>query len=140
MGYRVLEHTADTGLVVEAASREELFAEALAGFTDTITVLAQVGAGEERSLAVEGASLEDLLVDWLGELLYRFETEGLLFRRAQVAIEGEPPDLRLRARAWGEAYDPARHPLKVLVKAVTYHALEVRLTDGVWRARVLLDI
>jgi SHS2 domain-containing protein len=138
--YRFLEHTADTGLSIEAGSREQLFAEALAGFTDTVTELTRVGEGQRREIAVGAPSLEDLLVEWLGELLYRFETEGLLFRRTEVAIEGEPPDLRLRATAWGEAYDAVRHPLKILVKAVTYHRLEVAESDGAWRAQVIFDI
>jgi SHS2 domain-containing protein len=138
--YRFLEHTADCGLEVEAESRERLFAEALAGLTDTITELARVEERERRDLAVAAASFEDLLVEWLGELVFRFETEGLLFRRAEVAIAGEPPELRLAATAWGEAYDPRRHPLKVLVKAVTHHRLEVTATDAGWRAQVLLDI
>jgi len=40
----------------------------------------------------------------------------------------------------GERFDAARHPLKVQVKAVTYHGLEVARDEGGWRARVIFDI
>lgn len=143
MGYRFLDHTADAGIEVEAASRDGLFATALEGFTDTITELAAVKPVEERRLEVAAVSLEELMVEWLGELLYRFETEGLLFRRARVAIEESEEGgegLTLQAQAQGQAYAAGRHPLKVLIKAVTYHALEVGPAGGGWRARVIFDI
>ena len=40
----------------------------------------------------------------------------------------------------GERFDLARHGLKILLKAVTYHRLEVRPHAGGWLARVLFDI
>jgi SHS2 domain-containing protein len=40
----------------------------------------------------------------------------------------------------GERLDPARHATKVLIKAVTYHGLEVAQREGVWSARIVFDI
>jgi SHS2 domain-containing protein len=48
----------------------------------------------------------------------------------------------------GERYDESRHPLRSLVKAITYHGLRIwhELGDGDagegerWRARVLFDL
>lgn len=144
MGHRFLDHTADTGVEVWAPDREGLFAEALRAFTDTITDVTTVEPAVARELAVAADSLPDLMVEWLEELLYRFETEGLLFCRAQAAVGEEAGRFALTARAEGEEYDADRHPLKILVKAVTYHNLEVgevgRRDDGSWRARVIFDI
>jgi SHS2 domain-containing protein len=65
-----------------------------------------------------------------------------------VTIEDVPCDVcsmgafRLRGQAWGEPRDDARHPVKVLLKAVTYHGLEVGpvADSGDWRARIVFDI
>jgi protein archease len=141
VSYRVLDHTADTGVEVVAASRDALFAEALRAFTDTVTEVGRVGEGVRRRLAVSAETLPDLLAVWLEELLYRFETEGLLFSRAEVAIAEEPGGLALTAEVEGEEYDAARHPLKILVKAVTHYLLEAgSAPGGGWRARVIFDI
>lgn len=142
MTYRFLDHTADVAVELAAPTLGELFAEALAAFTDTVTELDRVAAGAERRFAVEAGDVESLLVDWLGELLYAFEVDRLLFRQAEVEVaEVEGGRLRLGARVRGEAYDPDRHPIKVLVKAVTYHGLEVREVDGGgWLGRVIFDI
>ena len=96
----------------------------------------------ERRFAVEAADAEALLVDWLGDLLYAFEVDSLLFHDAAVEVEEDSDGrFRLAARARGERYDPARHPIKVLVKAATYHGLEVRRDDGGgWHGRVIFDI
>jgi SHS2 domain-containing protein len=134
-------HTADVAVELRAASREALFAEALVAFTDTVTDPKRVEPAGEYELEVEAGDLESLLVEWLGELVYRFEVDGLLFRKAEVEIGDGPEGLRLTAQARGEPYDEERHPLKVQVKGVTYHELAVREeAAGGWFARVVLDI
>jgi SHS2 domain-containing protein len=70
-------------------------------------------------------------------LLYRFDAEHQLQRRFEVKVGSEG----LEAVAWGEPYDPERHPLNHEVKAITYHGLRVEPTaDGGWLAEVIVDI
>lgn len=141
MSYRFTSHTADVAVELRAESREALFAEALVAFTDTLTDPQRVGPAEEHELAAEAEDLPGLMVEWLGELVYRFEVDGLLFREAEVQIEEAPGGrFRLAARARGETYDSERHPLEVQVKGVTYHELRVEEVDGEWVGRLVLDI
>src|SRR6187402_755801 len=112
--HRPLEHTADVGIEVEAPSLETLFAEAAVALGDTLTPIANVGRDLERAVAVESSEVELLLVDFLSELLFLFETEGLVVAEARVALDGTT----LRATVRGERYDEAKHPLRSLVKAV----------------------
>jgi SHS2 domain-containing protein len=80
-----------------------------------------------------------LLVDWLEELLYRFEINGLLADDCDVAIvPGDP--VRLNAHVRCERRDETRHPIKVLVKAVTFHGLHVTQTRDGYEATVVFDI
>lgn len=143
MPYRPLDHTADIGVELEAPSREALFEEALQAFTDAVTVLETVEPAAGRRIELAAETPEDLLVLFLEELLYLFEVDGLLFRRAHVEITeiteaGE--GLSLAAVLEGEPYEPAKHPIKVLVKGVTYHRLAAEPRGGGWYGRVIFDI
>ncbi|HVT15452.1 MAG TPA: archease [Thermoanaerobaculia bacterium] len=142
--YRELEHTADIAVEIIAATREELFAEALGAFTDIISERGKVEERLARDFALAGPHLDLLLVDWLDELVYAFEVEELLFRRADVRLTeltgGGGGRLAFAARAWGETLDPRRHPIKVLIKGVTYHALDITETAAGLRAQVIFDI
>ena len=140
MGYRFLNHTADVAFEVEAASRDEVFQEALAAFTDTLTELDRIEERLSRHFELTASAPDLLLVDWLTELNFAFETEDLLFRRAEVRLTEADGEVRLTAQAWGEEKDDERHPIKVLIKAVTYHGLELAETPTGWRARVIFDI
>jgi SHS2 domain-containing protein len=90
-----------------------------------------------EEVAVRGVDPESLVVAWLGALLQLEQSSGFLARRLEVRLAGAPPT-SLAARAWGEPFDPGRHPRRVEVKAATYHRLRVDLARG--RARVIVDI
>jgi SHS2 domain-containing protein len=107
--------------------------------TEAMTTAAQVEPRMAAHVSLEAPELDLLLVDWLSELLFRFETTGLLVSRATVELISADV-YRLGARIEGEPLDAERHPMKVLLKAVTYHALEVRQEADRWVARVIFDI
>jgi SHS2 domain-containing protein len=90
-------------------------------------------------VSLENVDLDLLLVDWLSELLFRFETTRFLVARTTVELV-RAEVYRLGARIEGEPLDPARHPVKVLLKAVTYHGLAVTQDATGWRARLIFDI
>ncbi len=141
MTYEFTDHTADVAVELHADDRAGLFTEGLRAFTDTVTERKKVDADEGHDLEAEARSLEELMVEWLGELIYRFDVDGLLFRDVNdVRIEETGDGFRLTGRARGEPYDEERHPLKVEVKGVTYHELEIEEDDGSWRGRVIFDI
>lgn len=140
MTYSLIEHTADTGLEVEAPTLDELFVEALRGMTDCITELEQVAPKTRRRIGVRAADLGQLLVEWLSEVVYVFEVEDLLSSQAEVEIKESEAGFELEATVAGEPFDPERHPVKIAIKAVTYHQLAVEQTASGWRARVIFDI
>ena len=129
--YRFVDHTAELGVELEAESRPALFQEALLALRELL--------GDEEAeeavvfdVAVEAPDAAALLVAWLEELLYLAETEGLLPERAAGV---DVTATALRARVEGRRGAP-----RPLVKAVTYHDLELRRTDRGWRARITLDV
>lgn len=135
--YEFFEHTADVGLRVEAPGLPQLFAEAgQALFAVVVGDLERVVPRCERTIALEADGLEDLLHDWLTELLVLLDVDRLVLCQFDVSLSGS----RLSAVVRGEPADPARHDLREEVKAVTYHGLGVERISSGWRAEVILDV
>ena len=134
------DHTADVGLRVSGVDLDDLFRTAAEGLLDYIVV----NRGDVRVVSREVISLEaddpaELLVGWLGELIYRTETRHVLYAAFDVRVSADGRSLR--AEVGGEPIDPSRHLLDHEVKAVTRHALELRGGEsGGWVAELILDI
>jgi len=135
--FRLLDHTADLGVLVYGEDLEELFTNAGKAFFTIITDLRRVRESTERIIRVESTNLEDLMVNWLGELLYLHDVDSLLFRSFSI---DELRDGTMQARAKGEAFHEGRHVIKREIKAVTYHQIEVKKEKGRWRARIIFDL
>ncbi len=135
--YRVIDHTADIGIAVENPSLEGLFEDAAFGMFDIVADLSRVDLRTGVRVDLEADSVEDLFVDWLRELLFRFETGLMIFRDFRVQIRAPHA---LSAEATGEVRDPNRHELYREFKAVTYHDLRVEKAGDLWRAQVIFDV
>ena len=135
--YRLLEHTADLKVAVFGSSLAELFANSAFMLFDVMLDLDAVGETESRTVVLQSADAQELLLDWLRELLFLFSAQGFVTGRAEV-LEIETG--RLTAVLHGETYDPARHGLKLEVKTPTYHEYRLEETAGGWQATILLDV
>ena len=135
--FRILDHTADIGLVIYGTDLKSLFEHAGEGFFHLITDLRKVRPRVEKKMTLHGKGLERLMVSWLTELLYYHDVENLLFRKFKVTSvrEGE-----LRAVAFGEHFREGVHVIKTEVKAVTYHHIQVQKENRMWRAQMILDL
>ena len=140
-GYRFLEHTADAGVEIEAPNRTEIFRLALRALTDCLTVLDAVEAVEEESILLRGDGLDLLLVDFLQELLFRFEVRGFLASDAQLRLrQGDNGRFELAGVIRGEPFEAKRHAVKLPIKAVTYHELAFEPVRDGFFARVIFDV
>ena len=135
--YEVFEHTADVGIHAFGHTLPELFIHAAQGMESLVVAPEQIRESVSREIAVEGHDIVSLLVAWLNELVFLFDTEYLLFRAFEIDAFTETS---LHGRASGEPYDAQRHELSSAVKAVTWHEAAVeRIEDG-YKARVIFDI
>ena len=134
--FEVLDHTADVGIIAYGADLKQAFANAAKGLFSLITSLGDVEEALHRDIELTADDAESLLVDWLNELVYYFDAEGILFKRFDIS---ELNNSHLKARGYGEKADSARHELKMGVKAATYHMLKIEKNNG-YRVQVLFDI
>jgi len=137
MSYKVLNHTADFGLIVEAKDKIRLFEEmALALFNEIVEEIEKVKPLEEVPVSLEGEDDVDLLIGWLSELLFYFDARKMLFSKFEVLLEGHT----LVGKAYGEKYNPKRHKLRLGVKSATYHGAKIEKVNDIWRAQVIFDV
>jgi SHS2 domain-containing protein len=134
--FEVFEHTADTGIIARGGDIKEAFASAAEGMFSLITGLDDIEEAESREIDIKAADRESLLVAWLNELIYYFDTENLLFKRFDIASLSRT---HLKAIAYGEKVDLSRHEIKIGIKAATYHMLKVEEGKSSM-VRVLFDI
>ena len=133
--YKLIEHTADVGLIAYGKTLAEAFGNAAYGMFSIIAELGAVRETESRQLEVSDNDLESLLFEWLNYLIYFFDVEMLLFKRFEISYLSEN---RLKAICYGEKYDPSYHHLKTGVKSATYHMLKVDREKN--EVQVIFDI
>jgi len=131
-------HGADIGVRGRGASRAEAFERAALALTSVVTDPGRVAPRDAVELRCEAPDEELLLPVWLDAVVYEMATRGMLFSRFEVSLdEGR----RLRARAYGEPVDVARHEPAVEVKGATLTELAVRReADGRWLAQCVVDV
>lgn len=135
--YRLFDHTADLGVEIYGKTVNELFANAAFSVFDIITDLKHVTSTVERKIIVEGKGWEDLLVNYLREILYMFNGEGLLLKEYPI-LKIDPR--HLEGNVSGERFNPLKHRVNTEIKAVTYHQVTVKETSDGWVGRVIFDV
>jgi len=118
--YKLLEHTADAMVEVYGKDLGERFGNAAYAMFDQITDLSKVTSKGELKVEMSGETREQLLVDFLQELLFVHDTEDLVFAEFEVKTDGKT----LEAVVRGEKFDEKKHTKRSVVKGITYHRLE----------------
>ena len=137
--FETFDHTADLGLRITADDLPDLFQTAATGLFDVIVANREdVRCTDAEEISLVGDSTEDLLVEWLNELIFLSETRHRLYNHFQVELDASC--CQLTATISGEPIDRARHVLDHEVKAVTRHGVVLQKEQQGWVAEVILDI
>lgn len=135
--FEIIDHTADVGIVAAGSNLKELFQNASCAMMRIMLVEAPEESGETIKISVQGSDLPDLMVRWLGEILYVFEGENRLVTQTKI-LEITPN--HLHAQMDTTPFSSAKHEILTEIKAVTYHQIEVTRKGGVWKARIIFDL
>jgi SHS2 domain-containing protein len=161
--YRYLDQTSDLGMEIFGRDLPELFRNACFAIFDNILELSTVNPTESRRIELHSQTLEELFLDWLRELLFRFSTEYFVAKETTriklAATSGDSPksdrsdisdgsDIRaghvpswsLIAEVEGEKFDPERHQVKIEIKTPTYHMFSIAKDDKGYKATVIFDV
>lgn len=141
-GVTPFEHTADIGFEVTGRSKEELFETAALGMAAVITGAnpRKIDNGFElniKEMEVEGEEDEDILVGFLSELLFLFDTEHFI-PTGFSGSKTSPGSFSTRAK--GLIIPPDEYEFYAEIKAVTYEEMDVHKDAGGWKTRVIFDV
>lgn len=135
--YELIDHTADVGIKAHGKTLSEAFENAAKGMFDIITDSSEIESIGQYDIELEASDLEQLLVDWLSELLFLNSAKNLVFGFFKIDLDEK--NKKLTAKVFGEKFDLSKHKIGAEIKAVTYHMLEVKKKKP-FHVQVLFDI
>ena len=141
MPYELLEDIAIADIAFNATGKtlEELFESCAIAFSEISANRKKIRPKIKKEMKMESETVEDLMYNFLSELIYLKDAEQLLFSKYEIKIT-KSDKFQLEATAFGEKIDKEKHELKDDVKAVTMHMFEVQQVEEGWKAKVILDI
>lgn len=134
--YELLDLSGDLAIRVYGADLESLFINAAFALYDAMIEDSIIGDSTSYDVSTQAENRESLLVQWLNELLFLFDAYGFVGNKFELKFNGNS----LKAIVKGGVFDPEIHESGLLVKAATYHNLEVKETASGFEAMVLLDL
>ena len=135
--YTLLDHTADLGIKVRGTDLIELFENAGKTLLHLMIKADPSEKPDSTKISLAGDDLADLMVRWLGEILYLVDGENLMVTK--ISIDSLTPT-RLKATLETVPFDPKIHKIQREIKAVTYHQIDVAEKGDIWEARVIFDL
>jgi SHS2 domain-containing protein len=135
--YELIDHTADVGVKAYGKNLSIAFENAAKGMFDIITDSSEIENVGQYNIELEAPDLEQLLVDWLSDLLFLNSAKNLVFGFFKVELDEKKN--KLSAKVFGEKFNLSKHKIGAEIKAVTYHMLEVKKKRP-FHVQVLFDI
>ncbi|MFZ0453492.1 MAG: archease [Ignavibacteriaceae bacterium] len=139
--YNFIDHTADIAVEVKADTIEDLFTASAFAWQESVIEKNGINLSDKREINISELSYEELLVRFLDELNFLFLTKKWIMGDInRIVIQKENNKVNLRTIITGENCDDNRHQLKVEIKAVTFHQIEIKKVNNEYSTRIIFDI
>jgi len=135
--YRITRHQTELAVRITGNSQADLFANSAFALFDVMTDPATIEFKERIPLEVEGSDRDDLMVNWMRELLYLYQGSGYLLKEFKI---NEVKDTIVKAEVCGEKIDPDRHEIKQEIASVAFHKSRMEKTGNQWIAQVIFEL
>ena len=136
-----VEHPSDIGFRAYGKDLSEAFENAALAFFEVMVDTSKVGPREEVAIELEAEDEKALLYDWLERFLYLRDAKGLVMSKFKVEeLKRSNGGFKIKAKAWGERFDPKKHEARTAIKAVTYHLMEIKREKGKCSVQTVVDI
>ena len=139
-GVTVVEHTSDVGIHVTAPDIDRLMERCARGMTALMVGSDQPCPGVKiinKKMLIDGLDREALLNNFLSELIYLQEGEGLILAGFDSCFF---EDGLLYAQAKFQKFDDSCRKVITPIKAVTFHKLKIEKVKGVHQVTIIFDV
>ncbi|HYA28532.1 MAG TPA: archease [Acidobacteriota bacterium] len=135
--YRITKRQTELAVRISGSSQADLFANSAFALFDVMTDPATIEIKERIPLEIEGSDRDDLMVNWMRELLYLYQGSGYLLKEFKI---NQVKDTMVTAEVCGEKIDPDRHEIKQEIAAVAFHKSRMEKTGNQWIAQVIFEL
>lgn len=140
--YKILEDVAIADIAIEAYGKNlnELFENSALAIFEESANLKNVKEKEKRSIKINAKNIEDLLYDFLSEILFLKDTYSIIFKKSKIKIQKKGKKYHLNAELYGEKIDRERHELGNDIKAITLHMFKIEKTKKGYKGMIVVDV
>ncbi|MDD5772051.1 MAG: archease [bacterium] len=138
--YEFFDHESDVGVKVEADNISNLFAGSAEALFNLIGRKIERGKKFHFDIDLSAESMEELLVSWLNELIFRFEAEDLFCKEFITKISERDQKYFINAQIRGEKIIWGSDEIHHEVKSATYHQLKVVEKEGKYSVKIVFDL
>lgn len=135
--YRVIPRQSELAVRITGVSQADLFASSALALFEIMANIDAVESKETLTLEVDGTDRDELLVNWMRELLYLYQGSGYLLKEFIIQ---EAKDTKVKAEVHGEKIDPDRHEIKQEINAVADHHGLMQQTGNQWTAQMIFEV
>ncbi len=135
--YRVIRKSSELSIRLSGDSLPQILADAGTALFDLLVDPDTVEVRESVILEVEGLDNDDLMVNWIRELLYEYQASGYVLKEFDVRKAGE---FFVHAEARGEKFDPDRHEEREAIGAVAERVSHLGKMGAQWTAQVGFEL
>jgi SHS2 domain-containing protein len=139
--HELFEHAADIGVRGKGKTIEEAFSECGNAMLSVMFELNKVEEKEKVYITCNALSLENLLINYLNEILAQKDLKEMAFQRIEVKrIEEKQKKFFLNAECFGEPLDLVKHSPKTEVKAASYSELKIEEKKNEFMVQCIVDV
>lgn len=141
MPYEYLENEATADLAIRAIGMDlrEAFENTALALINAMFDTDKVEEQEIKLVTREAKDLKSLLYDFLEDVLYFHDAEGLVFKTVSVeSLNEEEPGIKAVFK--GEVFNPEKHEVKNSVKAITYFGMKIKNTNKGVEIELTVDL
>jgi len=132
--YKIINHTADTGIEVEGKDLEEIFFESCKGLYKVAGVEKGRKEGEGK-IEIAGDTPEELLIKFLNELIFYIYGEGKFCEVKKIEIKANR-EHKLKTEI-------GKYEIKKFgreIKAATYHNISIKKGKEGFTTKIIFDL
>jgi len=129
------KNIADILVEVYGKNKTELLKNVLQAFTSIITEIGKVNRLTTELIKLEEENIEEMVFGFVDKLIYFKDTQGLIFKDGKFRLK----DHCLEVRLFGQKIDE-RVPVKIDIKALTYHKFEVKKMKTGYKTILVFDV
>ncbi|UUX92949.1 archease [Methanoplanus endosymbiosus] len=139
MPFEEIDHTADYMFRCSGRTYDELFTSAAEAMF-TLMFDSRKYAGISRRISLDAVSPESLLADFLSEILFISEVDGIVFSDAVISVENSDGRYVLSAQVKGESFNSDLHAGGTEIKGISRSEMNIINRDGTYYTDIIFDV